>query len=169
MKRIIATFLIIILISLLFIPMWTVFVFTETRNENSVLHYIPISEEKDFQIIFTHSIHLTDVIESYRVEDTNKIRLMSMKYSDVAIGMPSYPEEGQKLNYQDGIYTLQYDDAVLQNFTLYIGDVDYPLSFKYKNKIFDLKTNLVRGKSYLFEVKKISLVEKMKGVRLNGR
>jgi len=43
------------------------------------------------------------------------------------------------------------------------------LSLKYGEKNFNLKKELIRGKSYLFEVKKLSLYEKMKGVKLNGR
>lgn len=160
--------LIILMPSVFFIPFWTAFTFTETRNENPELYYISMNGETDFQIVFTHSIHLTDVIEKYRVLDSMDIRLLSMQYSDVAIGMPSYAEEGQTLQYEDGIYTLQYDEAILTSFTLHIGDVDYKLSFKYGARDFNLKKELVRGKSYLFEVKKLSLYEKMKGVELNG-
>lgn len=168
-KKKLATLFFFLMICFFFIPFWTAFTFTETRNENPSLHYISLNDVKDFQIIFTHSIHLTDVIESYKVLDSKEIRLMSMKYSDVAIGMPSYAEEGQTLLYEDGIYTLQYNEAILPNFTLHIGDVDYRLNFVYGAKYFNLKEELVRGKSYLFEVKKLSLYEKMKGVKLNGR
>ena len=132
------------------------------------MYYLALEDESIFQIVFTHSIHLSDVIETYEVIDTYDIRLHSMVYSDVAIGMPSYAEEGQTLIYEDGTYTLYYDEAILPNFTLYIGDVDYALKFQYEDKAYDLKGNLSRGKSYLFEIKKVSLYNKMKGVELNG-
>ncbi|MFJ5770053.1 DUF1850 domain-containing protein [Psychrobacillus sp. NPDC093180] len=167
MKKILVG-LIILMPIIFFIPFWSAFTFTETRSEDPVLHYIPMSRETNFQIIFTHSIHLTDVIESYKVIDSHKIQLLSMQYSDVAIGMPGYAEEGQTLQYENGIYTLRYEEAILKDFTLHIGDVDYKLSFNYGTKDFNLKEELVRGKSYLFEVKKLSLYEKMKGVELNG-
>lgn len=79
-----------------------------------------------------------------------------------------HAEDGQTLIYEDGVYTLSYDEAILQNFTLYIGDVDYKLQLQYMTNIIDLKEQLTRGKSYLFEVKKLSFYEKLKGVELYG-
>lgn len=169
MKRILILFFVIILIALFFIPFWHVFAFTETRTENPNIHYIPLKKDKDFQIIFTHSIHLSDVIESYKVTKNDQIQLMSMEYSDVAIGMPGYAESGQTLIYEDGIYTLQYERAILPNFTLYIADIDYKLEFKYGFHRYNLKKELIRGESYLFEVKKVSLYEMMKGDKLDER
>lgn len=132
------------------------------------MYYAEVKEESRFQIIFTHSIHLTDVVETYEISPTYKIVPLSMSYSDVAIGMPGYAEEGQTLIYEDGIYTLHYEEMSLPNFTLYIGDVDYALQLLYRGKTYDLKENLQRGKSYLVEIKKISFYEKMKGVELHG-
>ncbi|WP_431028810.1 DUF1850 domain-containing protein [Lysinibacillus sp. LZ02] len=152
----------------LFIPIFPVFSFIETRTEKTEMYYLEYDEDPHFQIVFTHSIHLTDVVESYEALPTYDIRLHSMRYSDVAIGMPGYAEEGQTLIYEDGIYTLYYDNAVLPNFTLYIGDVDYTLRFEYRGKTYNLKENLSRGKSYLFEIKKVSIYDKMKGVELYG-
>ena len=169
MNRIIWQVLIFLLIGFCFIPVFPAFTFTETRTEHPISHFIALEKQDHFEIIFTHSIHLTDVIETYRVLESNKIQLVSMQYSDVAIGMPGYAEEGQTLRYENGVYTLKYDAAVLNNFILHIGDVDNKLDFYYNKKSFDLKEELVRGKSYVFEVKKISLFEKVKGVHLNER
>ena len=49
---------------------------------------------------------------------SNEFQLVSMEYSDVAIGMPGYAEEGQTLIYEDGIYTLQYMMQHLKEFHL---------------------------------------------------
>lgn len=169
MKKKLLVLFIFICISFYFTPLWSVFTFTETRSEKPSIHYISMNAEKEFQFIFTHTIHLTDVIESYKVLDSEEILLISMQYTDVAIGMPGYAEEGQTLEYENGVYTLRYDESILPNFTLHIGDVNYGLSLRYGEKNFNLKKELVRGKSYLFEVKKLSLYQKMKGVKLNGR
>lgn len=153
----------------LFAPLWTVFSFTETRTDSPQLHYLSVHDEKLFQIKFTHTIHLTDVIESYELVPENLIRLVSMEYEDVAIGMPSYAEAGQTLTYENGVYTLRYDDVMLNDFTLYIGSVDYDLLFLYEGQQIDLKKELTKGNSYLFQIRKISLYEKMKGVKMHGR
>ncbi len=168
MKKLLVFLTIAIAIVFLFIPVFPVFSFTETRIDHPRTYYATVEEEPYFQITFTHSIHLSNVVETYKVSSTYEIVPFSMSYSDVAVGMPGYAEEGQTLIYEDGIYTLYYEKTVLPNFTLYIGDVDYPLHFVYKGKTYDLKENLQRGKSYLVEIKKISFYEKMKGVELHG-
>ncbi|WP_277584236.1 DUF1850 domain-containing protein [Psychrobacillus antarcticus] len=169
MNKLIGVVLIFLFIGFCFIPIFTAFTFTETKTEHETIHYITKDKQDIFQITFTHTIHLTDVIESYRVIESNNIQLVSMEYSNVAIGMPGYAEEGQTLSYENGVYTLKYDKAVLNDFILHIGDVDNKLDFFYNKKSFDLKEELDRGKSYEFEVKKISLFEKVKGVQLNER
>ncbi|MBD8038202.1 DUF1850 domain-containing protein [Solibacillus sp. A46] len=153
--------------ALFFIPFERSITFTETKTEQPEQFFLPLKNEDTFQLVFTHSIHLTDVIESYEVLPTNNLQLLSMEYSDVAIGMPSYAEEGQTLHYENGVYTLKYMDAKLKEFTLHIGDVDYKLDLQHKGRIIPLKEQLVRGKSYLIKVKNLSLYDKMKGVELN--
>ncbi|WPK12729.1 DUF1850 domain-containing protein [Lysinibacillus louembei] len=141
-------------------------VFTETRTTNPVHYILPLQNEGVFQIVFTHSIHLTDVTETYKALPQGEVQLLSMEYSDVAIGMPSYAEEGQALLYENGIYYLTYDEAILPDFVLYIGDVDYKLELLHNNSVYDLKSNLERGNSYLLKVKKLSMYDKLKGVEL---
>ena len=94
MKKVLGLLTIALAIVFLFIPIFPVFSFTETRTEHPTMYYLTLEDERRFQIVFTHSIHLSDVIETYEVMDTYDIRLHSMVYSDVAIGMPRYAEEG---------------------------------------------------------------------------
>ncbi|SOC42327.1 DUF1850 domain-containing protein [Ureibacillus acetophenoni] len=170
MKRVsllISTVLVIAVITFfLFIPIFKVFSFTETRMHNPQLFYINVSKETSFQFRFTHSIHRTDVLENYEITNLNKLKLNSMEYEDVSIGMPAYAEEGQSLTYENGKYTLYFDDKIIDNFTLYVGDVDYDLYVHYDGNEYNLKQTLNRGSSYLFEVKSVSLYDKLKGVLL---
>lgn len=136
--------------------------FEQQRVEKGHTYYIKVADSKQFQVVFTHSIHLTDVIETYEVQDT-EIRLLSMQYSDVAIGMPAYAEEGQTLIYEDGVYTLSYEDKVLDDFNLYIGDVDYDLKINYGAQQFNLKEILGRGQTYNLSIQNISLLDWWKG------
>ena len=119
---------------LFFIPIKTAFTFTEHRVENPSVYYVPLKNTNSFQIRYVHSIHLTDVIESYEVTADQKIRLLSMQYEDLAIGLPGYAEEGETFTVQDGVYTLTYDDNVIDSFVMLIGNVDAELAFRYCRK-----------------------------------
>lgn len=162
-------FLLIIGDVLLLKPYQTVLTFTETRTEQPAKYILSLQDNKKFQIKYTHSIHLTDVVESYEALPTGELQLLGMEYSDVAIGMPATAEEGQTLTYENGKYVLKYDMAFLPNFTLYIGDVDYDLRLLHDGIAYDLKTNLKRGKSYMLQIEKLSIYEKLKGVELYGQ
>ncbi len=169
MKRVIflISTLIILVVVFLFLPVFKVFSFTETRTTNPQMYYIEVSNDTEFQVRFTHSIHLTDVLENYNITNINKLKLVSMEYEDVAVGMPAYAEEDQTISYEHGKYTLSYDNKILNNFTLYVGDVEYDLFFHYDGKDYNLKKSLERGSSYLFEVKNVTIYDKLKGVLIS--
>ncbi|WP_338652324.1 DUF1850 domain-containing protein [Lysinibacillus sp. Y5S-8] len=151
----------------MFLPLQKVFTFTETRKEQAEVHYIPISAEHEFRIRYTHSIHESDVLETYQYVKGNRIQMMEMEYEDLAIGMPGYAEENQTFIQRDGKYILRFnDDRELNNFTIYIGDLDLDLVFDYEDREYNLKKDLQRGKSYLFEIRRLSLYEQWKGVRM---
>nr|WP_106782385.1 DUF1850 domain-containing protein [Lysinibacillus timonensis] len=170
MKRLtlLVSVIFVLIIVFLFSPIFKVFSFTETRTNNPHTYYINVSNNNEFQIRFTHSIHLTDVLESYEITELNELKLVSMEYEDVAVGMPANAEEDQIITYENGIYKLSYKNKRLDNFTLYIGDVDYDLYFNYDGEEYDLKQTLNRGNSYLFEVRMISLYDKLKGVLITN-
>ena len=165
MKR--ALFLLVVFILgiiFLFSPIFNVISFEETRTNNPQSYYINVSKENNFNIRYTHSIHLTDVLETYEITDSNQIKLLSMEYEDVAIGMPAHAEEGQTLTYNNGNYKLEFSDQTLDTFTLYIGDISQKLAIIYEGKTYDLKKTLERGSAFLFEIKRISLFDKLRGV-----
>src|SRR5699024_10709266 len=63
--------------------------------------------EQSFQIIFTHSIHLTDVVEKYEITNNNDILQNEIVYEEFGIVMPSNAEEGQDFEYEDGKYHMK--------------------------------------------------------------
>ncbi|WP_438296302.1 DUF1850 domain-containing protein [Sporosarcina sp. FA15] len=163
------TFFICSVAILFFIPIKPAFTFTEHRVENPDVYYVPLKNTNSFQIRYVHSIHLTDVIEFYEVTADRKIRLLSMQYEDLAIGLPGYAEEGEILTVQDGVYTLTYDDNVIDSFVMLVGDVDAELAFRYLRNELNLKKQLIRGKSYTFRVVNLSFYQMLKGVHMNGK
>jgi len=149
-----------------FFPFQQVFIFTETRSDSPKFYYLEVKDEQEFQVIFTHSIHKSNILELYKITKNDNIQLVSMVYEDLGIGMPGYAEEGQTLEVKDGIYKLSYDDKVIPSFTLFIANIDMDLIFHYKQKDYNLKKVLERSKAYEFKIKNISLFEQWKGVRL---
>lgn len=171
MKKVIplTLFFIVSCASIIFLlPIKQVFLFTETRTNTPERFYVPIKSERKFQIRYVHSIHLSDVIENYEVTKLNKIRLLSMTYEDVAIGLPGHAEKGETLTFENGLYTLSYDEKYLDNFIIYIGTVDADLTFRYLEHEIDLKAYVSKGKSYKFQTTKLSLYQMMKGVNMYG-
>lgn len=101
-KRVILSILLLIVLSLiLFVPFRAALVFYK-ENTNHVVAYLPIEEGDSFQIIFTHSIHLTDVTEVYEVLPNHSLKQNEMIYEQYGIGMPANAPEGGTIEYVDG-------------------------------------------------------------------
>jgi len=166
-KRILLFLLILsICAALLFIPFKKSLVFYENRTSH-VVAYLTLHSEHHFQIRYTHSIHLSDVVESYDVQHDLFI-LQSLEYEDFAIGMPSGAEEGETFREKDGKYYIENMNRSLSDFTLFVGDVDRDLALRYDNREYDLKEFLTRGESYRFEPERLSFFQLMKGVNMDG-
>lgn len=146
-----------------------VITFTETRTSSPTMYYIPALQSNDFQVIFTHSIHLSDVIENYRLSPNQQFELVSMIYEDLAIGMPGYAEENQQLLFEDGKWVLSTEGTSLPSFVLYNSSIHKKLEIRYDKKIYNVKAILPTGKSYRVEVDQLSLIERWKGEKIDGR
>lgn len=133
------------------------------------MYYIPAEQSNEFQFIFTHSIHLSDVIENYQIAPNFDVQLVSMIYEDLAIGMPGYAEDNQQLLFQNGKWVLTSEDTSLPSFVLYNSSIHKKLEIRYDNKIYDVKAILPTGKSYRVKVEPLSLFERWKGEKMNGR
>ena len=104
----IVTLIILVVLSsiLLLAPLHTALVFYK-ENTNQIQAFLPIDVGDTFQIVFKHSIHLTDVIEKYRVTENLQIEQYEFVYEEFGIGMPSNAEEGQEFVYDDGKYVIK--------------------------------------------------------------
>lgn len=77
------------------------------QNTDEIAAYLPVEVGDSFQIIFTHSIHLTDVVEKYRVTDDNEIVQYEFVFEQFGIGMPNHAREGEIFTYEDGKYHIK--------------------------------------------------------------
>lgn len=150
-----------------FFPFHKYYVFIDNETEE-IAAYVP-AESPYFQIRYTHSIHLSEVIESYKVVENNVLMMIELEYEDFNIGMPSNAGEGETFVEKDGKYFIKNMTRELPEFRLFVGDVDAGLSFVTKGHQMDLKKTLVRGKSYTFRVERLSLFQLRKGVRIDER
>lgn len=150
---------------LIWIPYKKVIIFMPLE-EQEVFYYAGLHNKERFQILYTHSIHRSDVLETYRVTKQNNIQLVSMIYEDLAVGMPGYAEEGQKLEIKNGKYILSYDDEELSEFILFVANIDMDLKLLVRDQAVDLKKALKPGHSYVVKIKYISIAQCIKGISL---
>ena len=155
-----------LILVLFFIPIKDVVLFTEQKTDRPENYYVPLARDDEFQIRYVHSIHLTDVFETYEVTHDKKIRFKSMTYENIGIGLPGSAGEGETFSIIDDVYTLTYDDRVIDSFTMFIATIDTDLALRYDKKEFNLKEKLVKGKSYKLNVAKLSIYQMLKGVNL---
>ena len=157
-----------VLVILAFIPYKWSFVFFEQRTTHPVA-YLPLENEKSFQIRYTHSIHLSDVIETYEVTNRYKIQLSSLEYGDFAIGMPSGAGKGEKFVEKEGKYYITNMSQVYPSFNLLVGDIERDLAFRYIGVEHNLKDYLTKGDTYTFQVARMSFVDQLRGERISER
>ena len=150
-----------------FTPFQKNYVFIDNETEE-ITAYVPV-KSRFFQLTYTHSIHLSEVIESYKVVEDNALMMTELEYEDFNIGMPSNAGEGETFVEKDGKYFIKNMTRKLPEFRLFVGDVDAGLSFSTKGQKMDLKKTLERGKSYTFKVERLSLFQLRQGVRIDER
>lgn len=140
-----------------------VFEYTKT---NRVLAYIPFPKESTFQIKYTHSIHLSDVIESYKVKPNQQIQLYELVYNDFAIGMPANAEEGETFEQKNGKYYIRNMNRTFPSFDLRIGQVKANHRVIYQDNTYPLSRFIDPGTLVRIKIKNINLLQQLKGVNI---
>src|SRR5699024_9957275 len=100
-KFIYILFILIIMMFVIFIPTQPSLVFYQ-ENTDHIAAYLPLKEEKSFEVVFTHIIHLTDVVGKSESTSYDDIRHNEIVYEEFGIGLPSKGGEGQEFEYEDG-------------------------------------------------------------------
>ncbi|MGK7378595.1 DUF1850 domain-containing protein [Planococcus sp. 1R117A] len=163
-------FLLVLMVLILFctaaiVPVNKNYVFIDNETGHIALR-LPV-KDTNFQIKYTHSVHLSEVLESYQVLPDNRLRIVQLEYEDFNIGMPSNAGEGETFVEKDGKYTIAGMKREVPDFRIFIGDVDAGLSFLSNGQEYDLKKILKRGQSYTFQVKRLSLIQQLRGVNID--
>src|SRR5699024_10397237 len=77
--------LLLLIVMLLFVPYQTALVFYKAATHH-IEAYLPVESGDRFQMIYKHSIHLTDVVEKYTVLDNQTIKQYDTVFEHYDIG-----------------------------------------------------------------------------------
>lgn len=83
-----------------FIPYQQALVFYK-KNTDQLKIYLPLQTGDTFQLIWKHSIHKTDVVEKYQVQDEG-MEQFEIVYEHFGIGMPSNATGNEEYVYENG-------------------------------------------------------------------
>ncbi|WP_273122468.1 DUF1850 domain-containing protein [Bacillus weihaiensis] len=153
------------LIFVLFTPYQHVLSFTYEDTEK-MLAYVKLSNNGSFSIQYTHSIHLSDVVESYSYNE-NHIILKELSFEDFAVGMPSNAEGNEIFEVKDNRYSIKKMNRIFPFIDLRIGQVRANHQLLYKNKSYTLADTLHAGEWVRISMKKLSIWQQLKGVKLH--
>lgn len=136
-------------------------------EQDDLLFYVPAEAGDTFKINYLHSIHLTNVIESYQLTEQRQIRQYELEYEDFAIGMPSgASEEGEVFEMKDGKYFLKNMNREFDSFVLRVGKVRANHTLLYKKQQYPLSEVVEPGTRLKIKVKKLSILQQMEGVNI---
>ncbi|WLR53793.1 DUF1850 domain-containing protein [Mesobacillus subterraneus] len=159
------TLIIFFAIILINIPYKQALVF-QAPESNDILCYVPIQTGGVFKIKYKHSIHLSDVIESYKVTDNHKISQYELEYEDFAIGMPSEVADGENFEMKDGKYYITNMNREFSHFDLRLGQVRANHTLIYENLTYPLSKAIEPGTRVRIKIEKISILEQLEGVNI---
>lgn len=169
-KYLVATIIILlILLAVSFIPFRQSLVFYE-ENTNEIEAYLPMESQEKFQIIFTHSIHLTDVVEKYIVLENQHIQQYEMIYEEFGIGMPSNAQGDEEFSYEDGKYHIRNMNNVFPEIKLRNGKAvsEHRLVWGPEHEyITEFNNYFEPGAWFTIKIDDLSVWQMMQGVRIH--
>lgn len=102
------------------IPFRTALVFYK-ENTDKMEAYLPLQEGDTFQIIYTHSIHLSDVVDKYQISSNHDIKQYETVYEQYGIGMPANAVGNEEFVYEDGKYHIKNMERIFPSIHLRNG------------------------------------------------
>lgn len=171
MKKILILMMVLILalLLILFIPVKQSLVFYK-ENTTEIEAYLPLEERETFQIIFTHSIHLTDVVEKYVILENQHIQQYEMIYEEFGIGMPSNAQGEEEFHSEDGKYHITNMNNVFPEIKLRNGKAvsEHRLVWGPEHEyITEFNNYFEPGAWFTIKIDDLSLWQMIQGVRIH--
>ena len=150
---------------LIFFPYKSIIAFTY-EDKDEILAFLPIKSEDTFRIKYTHSIHLSDVVETYSASE-KEITLKELSYKDFAVGMPSNAEGDEVFDVKNGTYYITNMNRHFPYIDLRLGQVRADHRMIYKDHTYTLSNFITPGTWIRISPQKISYWEQLKGVNIS--
>lgn len=147
------------------IPLRQALVFTPVHSSAKAA-FILVNNESTFQIKYTHSIHLSDVVESYKIRADQQIQQYGLEYEDTSIGMPANAEKGERFEQLNGKYYIKNMKRIFPSFYLRIGQVRANHRVIFNHKEYPLAHTIKPGTVVIVEIRKLNIVQIWKGVNI---
>ena len=157
--------MLVIAVVLCFIPIRSAVVFYPERSHD-LLAFAALQSAQQFHIQYTHSIHLSPVVETYEKTAANEIRQVELIYEDLAIGMPSDAGEGETFVQEDGRYYIKNMNRIFPYIYLRVGEVKANHSFIIEEKVIPMTTFTEPGSVIKIQIEKLSIFDQWRGVNL---
>lgn len=161
--------LLLLVILVLFVPYQTALVFYK-GDTHQIRAYLPIQKGDNFQMIYTHSIHLTDVVEKYNVVKDHKIKQYETVYEHYGIGMPTNAEGDEEFVYENGKYHIKNMNRIFESIDYRNGKTvskNRIVWGKHAEHLVWFNTYFDPGEWVTIKVKDLSLWEYWKGVEIH--
>lgn len=136
-------------------------------HTDDLISYIPVDEKDSFEIRYTHSVHLSEVREIFRIEQ-GMMKPVKLVYEDTAIGMPSNAQNGDTFRMEDGKYIIEKskDTEPFKNFNLSVGQMRAKHKIVYKDRSFLLKKYVGAGTSIQIKAQHLNRWQLWRGVNM---
>lgn len=165
-----ALIILLIIICLILIPFRTALVFYHGTS-NNIAAFLPLKAGEYFQIIFKHSIHLTDVVEKYHVSADLEIVQDEIIFEEFGIGMPPNAEGEAKFEYIDGKYHISELNQVFESINIRNGKTvsEHRLVWETdeSEKVVQFNDYFEPGAWFKVKAEKLSILQYLKGVKIN--
>lgn len=129
-----------LLLIVIIISVWPVYTL-EVRADSSdeLVFQMPAHPGDIFDVVWTHSVTLQPVIETYRLEKPGQIPLIQMIFDDNGPNLPARPEGNTKWTFQDGKFIVTNYDLVFERVPVVIGAVIADHRLHYNGREISLK------------------------------
>ncbi|MYL32196.1 DUF1850 domain-containing protein [Pontibacillus yanchengensis] len=139
----------------------------EKQRTGELLAYLPIEENRNFHIKYTHSVHLSEVVEYYQAIEGN-IKPVKLVYEDTAIGMPSDAHGEDTFRMEDGKYIIEKSENAtpFEELNLSVGQVRAEHKVIHNNQTYLLKNYVGAGTNVTIDAQTRSRWQLWKGVNM---